>query len=70
MALGNYGGPTQTHLPLMGSVAINAALGGAPATDQRGVARPQGASADIGAVEWQASDAAYAQTLFLPLILR
>jgi hypothetical protein len=51
-ALGNYGGPTQTFGLLPGSTAIN---GGtttlAPATDQRGIARPQGAQIDIGAFE-------------------
>jgi|GEM_PF-3415049 len=48
--LANNGGPTQTHLPNAGSPAINAGdttLG----ADQRGVARPQGAADDIGAVE-------------------
>lgn len=48
--LGNNGGPTQTMPPLAGSPAIDAASSG-PATDQRGVARPQGANFDIGAVE-------------------
>ncbi|HEX9003298.1 MAG TPA: choice-of-anchor Q domain-containing protein [Blastocatellia bacterium] len=54
-ALGNYGGPTQTLALLPGSLAINAGTNtGAPATDQRGIARPQplpGATADIGAFE-------------------
>jgi CSLREA domain-containing protein len=49
---GNYGGPLQTFYPKPGSPAIDAGyytlLG---ATDERGVARPQGAAADIGAVE-------------------
>ena len=45
------GGPTPTHAPQFpGSPAIDASASGA-ATDQRGVARPQGASFDIGAVE-------------------
>lgn len=46
------GGPTQTMSLLPGSPAIDAA--GAcppPATDQRGVARPQGPACDIGAYE-------------------
>ena len=51
-ALTNNGGPTQTRLPLPGSPAIDAiACTNAPATDQRGVARPQGVQCDIGAVE-------------------
>ena len=54
------GGPTQTHLLLSGSPAINAvpfanctdASGATPlATDQRGITRPQGTACDIGAVE-------------------
>jgi CSLREA domain-containing protein len=55
-ALGNNGGPTQTHALLAGSPAINAGTAtGAPATDQRGVSRPQGAAVDIGAFELIAS---------------
>jgi hypothetical protein len=50
--LAGNGGPTQTHALLAGSPAIDAADdGSAPATDQRGVARPQGQHADIGAYE-------------------
>ena len=50
--LANNGGPTQTHLLLCGSPAINAGSNaGAPGTDQRGVARPKGGTVDIGAVE-------------------
>jgi uncharacterized repeat protein (TIGR01451 family) len=55
--LANNGGPTKTHLPLTGSPAIDAGNNtGAPATDQRGIARPQppGGIVDIGAVEVQA----------------
>lgn len=49
---GNNGGPTPTLLPTATSPAINAAIGcPTPATDQRGVVRPQGAACDIGAVE-------------------
>ena len=51
-ALADNGGSTQTMLPGAGSAAIDAGTcGGAPVTDQRGVARPQGAGCDIGAVE-------------------
>lgn len=52
--LGEYGGPTQTMLPLLGSPAINAAITPAnslPTKDQRGLTRPQGIADDIGAVE-------------------
>lgn len=52
--LQDNGGPTFTHLPLDGSPAIDAADGsaeGAPATDQRGITRPQRYGNDIGAVE-------------------
>lgn len=47
--LGNYGGTTQTHALLPGSLAINAASATAPATDQRGIARV--GTPDIGAFE-------------------
>jgi hypothetical protein len=51
-SLGSNGGPTQTMVPNAGSPAIDAGGGPAcPATDQRGVARPQGKACDIGAVE-------------------
>lgn len=56
--LADNGGPTQTALPDAGSAAINAATcADAPATDQRGLIRPDPASrglatpCDIGAVE-------------------
>ncbi|HLC21825.1 MAG TPA: choice-of-anchor Q domain-containing protein, partial [Candidatus Methylomirabilis sp.] len=51
--LQNNGGPTQTHALLPGSPAIDAVTSGCPppATDQRGVVRPQGAACDIGAFE-------------------
>ncbi len=53
-ALGNYGSPTQTHALLPGSPAINAGNNtGAPTTDQRGIARPQQSTVDIGAFESQ-----------------
>lgn len=55
-ALADNGGPTRTHLPQAGSPLRNAIpLGRADcerdATDQRGVAKPQGPRCDIGAVE-------------------
>lgn len=49
--LADHGGPTSTHSLLAGSAAIDAAVGACPATDQRGVARPQGTACDAGAVE-------------------
>lgn len=50
--LGDNGGPTRTHAPLVGSVAIDGGTGvGAPARDQRGNTRPAGSATDIGAVE-------------------
>lgn len=69
-ALANNGGPTQTHLPMAGSPAINmgnncvltstCTAANPPAnvtTDQRGTARPQGATVDIGSVEVVAAPA-------------
>jgi hypothetical protein len=60
--LADNGGPAETHSLLPGSPAIDAIavadctdLDGNPvATDQRGVARPQGAGCDIGAFEQEA----------------
>lgn len=50
--LADNGGPTQTMALLPGSAAIDAGDDTAcPATDQRGVTRPQGAHCDIGAYE-------------------
>jgi beta-glucanase (GH16 family) len=46
------GGPTLTHAPMDGSAALDVAItSSCPATDQRGVARPQGPGCDAGAVE-------------------
>ena len=53
-SLGNYGGPTPTLPPLIGSPAIDAGNDGLAvgfATDQRGQPRVIGAHVDIGAVE-------------------
>lgn len=50
--LADNGGETDTLAPQAGSPAIDAGTNdGCPATDQRGVARPQGSACDIGAVE-------------------
>ncbi len=52
--LGYYGGSTKTFPLLPGSTAIDAADSTAcPATDQRGVTRPQGSGCDMGAFEAQ-----------------
>jgi predicted outer membrane repeat protein len=50
--LQDNGGPTETMALLPGSPAINAGTNtGCPATDQRGVTRPQQGQCDIGAYE-------------------
>jgi len=50
--LQDNGGPTFTMALLISSPAINAGDNdGAPATDQRGITRPQGINVDIGAYE-------------------
>jgi hypothetical protein len=51
-ALGEHGGPTETVPLLPHSAAIGAGVAcPPPASDQRGVARPQGAGCDAGAYE-------------------
>jgi len=60
-ALAYNGGFTPTFLPGAGSAAIDTGKdAGCPATDQRGIARPQGAHCDIGAVEVVAYDRIFA----------
>jgi hypothetical protein len=50
--LHDNGGGSPTHALLYSSPALDAAgLIGCPASDQRGVPRPQGAACDIGAYE-------------------
>ncbi|MGZ5445786.1 MAG: choice-of-anchor Q domain-containing protein [Thermoanaerobaculia bacterium] len=49
--LADNDGPTATHLPALASPVIDASTLGSPNSDQRGVARPQGAARDIGSVE-------------------
>jgi hypothetical protein len=52
-ALANNSGPTLTMALLAGSPAIDAAdTASAPTTDQRGVPRPIGLAADVGAFEY------------------
>jgi len=61
----NPPGNTQTHALLGGSPAIDrASAASAPATDQRGVTRPQGAAADSGSFEFKPtiSDLSVAKT--------
>ncbi len=54
-SLAGNGGRTQTHALLAGSPAIDAGNNAnCPATDQRGNARPQADTCDIGAVEFTA----------------
>jgi hypothetical protein len=57
--LQDNGGPTETMAPLPGSPAIDRTPGAPgvnfPATDQRGIPRPQGALADTGGVEIETS---------------
>lgn len=51
-ALADNGGPNQTMALPLGSPALNVAgAAGCPATDQRGISRPQGSGCDIGAFE-------------------
>lgn len=53
-ALADHGGPAMTMALRPGSPAIEAGTtAGVPATDQRGLARPQGPAADIGAFEFE-----------------
>lgn len=53
--LANNGGPTSTMALLAGSPAIDAATGGTmPSVDQRGLGRPAGPAADVGAFEFGA----------------
>lgn len=58
-ALGGNGGPTATIALLEGSPAIDAGdPAPCPATDQRGVVRPQRSGCDVGAFELEPSSAA------------
>jgi hypothetical protein len=59
--LRSAGGATPTHALLVGSPAINHGGASCPATDQRGVPRPQGTACDIGAYE-------YGGILYIPLV--
>jgi len=64
--LADNGGPTMTMALLAGSPAIDSgAAAGAPATDQRGVPRPQGSRVDMGAYEYQFTTACITGSRFL-----
>jgi hypothetical protein len=61
------GGAVQTQLLRRGSPAIDTGSGAAcPATDARGITRPQGQACDIGAVEVTAAEQRY--RVFLPAL--
>lgn len=65
-AVANGGGTTYTVALLSGSPAINAGNNtGSPATDQRGVARPQSGTVDIGAYESGVKPAAFGKIVFV-----
>jgi CSLREA domain-containing protein len=65
-ALGDNGGPTETHALGSHSPAIDAADSDyCTPTDQRGVPRPQGAGCDIGAFELEQGS-----FIYLPLMMR
>jgi uncharacterized repeat protein (TIGR01451 family) len=63
--LADNGGPMPTHLPMARSPVIDAGHEGeqCPATDQRGVPRPQFAGCDIGAVERNPADLGISKTV-------
>jgi hypothetical protein len=64
--LDDNGGDTLTHALILGSGAFNAADDDfCPATDQRGVARPQLGARDVGSYELQVSN-----TIYLPLLVK
>lgn len=66
--LGDHGGLTPTHGPMLGSPAIDYGTDtGCTSTDQRGDPRPVGLRCDVGAVERQAVDVG---DIFLPLVTR
>jgi len=68
--LNDNGGPTLTHLPRLGSPALDSGQCVAGiSNDQRNVSRPQGAACDIGAVE-RTPDDVDSFFLFLPVVIR
>jgi hypothetical protein len=68
--LKNNGGPTLTHLPKVGSPALDGGQCVAGiSNDQRGVARPQGGTCDRGAVERTADDVD-GYFVYLPVVIK
>jgi predicted outer membrane repeat protein len=68
--LEDNGGPTLSMLPLQGSPAIDGGTNvGCPATDQRGYARPVGATCDVGATEYGAEPPVVNYPVYLPLVM-
>jgi predicted outer membrane repeat protein len=65
LGLQDNGGPTETIALLSGSPAIDAGSG-CPATDQRGIVRPQGSHCDIGAYEFVPSTSIIVGSSFNP----
>jgi uncharacterized repeat protein (TIGR02543 family) len=62
--LADNGGPTKTIALVANSPALDeAASAGCPATDQRGVMRPQGSGCDIGAFELAPAPVTYSLTV-------
>ncbi|WP_334142725.1 right-handed parallel beta-helix repeat-containing protein [Rhabdothermincola sp.] len=65
--LADNGGPTRTMAIPAGSPAVDNALArGCPATDQRGVSRPQGAACDSGAYELEVAPPPTSTTTTVP----
>ncbi|CAG0935803.1 putative outer membrane protein PmpB [Thermoflexales bacterium] len=65
------GGPNKVHLPLPDSPVVDMVIGSDfPGTDQRGLSRAQGAGADAGSVERQATDPIYGLLVYLPLVIK
>src|SRR5882724_7518857 len=65
--LPDNGIPTPAMLLLNGSPALDAIPAGFPTVDQRGVMRPQGVAADIGAVEGGKIQSVSSQIVLQPL---
>lgn len=60
------GGPTPVHHPGFNSLALDRAVAGAPAVDQRGLPRPFNGLPDIGAVEHQYLNYSYWKKFSFP----
>jgi CSLREA domain-containing protein len=52
-AIADNGGPTLTHALHASSLAVDGGVDPCPATDQRGIARPQNSACDSGAYEFE-----------------